>query len=272
MDGLTATRRPTLSVQSSATLTSFTPVFCPCSDAHKGNHHTCHRQREEVLREPRIHGKTYIFIKTWNETSALKFSSKMLIDEIMDQIETKSGRSNQRYGVAHKHAVTTNCVVSVCVVNWLLILHAARSTRLLILRDAKWTDLQNCFYMSCFRKICLETSDETSAPSAGARLSPNDISQCVLIHQARAFENHGTYTVTSRCCTPRGEKVNTQETHLRQLILPTSSSLGLVGVRNLFGSCGSSICSDLRIFANPRSALEHWHSHPAILEICFHDA
>ena len=38
--------------------------------------------------------KNYIFAKTWNRTYALNFYSKMLTDEIMDQIEMKTGVSS----------------------------------------------------------------------------------------------------------------------------------------------------------------------------------
>ena len=52
--------------------------------------------------EPIVRGKTNIFTKTWNKTYALKFSSKMLTDEIMDQIEMKTGVPKKQQRVTYQ--------------------------------------------------------------------------------------------------------------------------------------------------------------------------
>ena len=57
---------------------------------------------ERGVRESDIRGKTYIFIKTWNKTHALKFNSKVLTDEIIDQIETKTGVPKKQQRNTHQ--------------------------------------------------------------------------------------------------------------------------------------------------------------------------
>ena len=61
----------------------------------------------EGVGEPCSHGKNYIFANTWNKTYALKFSSKMLTDEIMDKIEMKMGVPHQSKQLTTRHSNTT---------------------------------------------------------------------------------------------------------------------------------------------------------------------
>ena len=54
------------------------------------------------VREPCLARKNYIFAKTWNNTCALKYNSKMLTDEIMDQIEMRTGVPKKQQRITHE--------------------------------------------------------------------------------------------------------------------------------------------------------------------------
>ena len=54
-----------------------------------------------------MRGKTFIFIKTCNKTFALKFWCEKLTDEIMDQIETKTGAAKKQQRITHNNKQLT---------------------------------------------------------------------------------------------------------------------------------------------------------------------
>ena len=60
-------------------------------------------QREGGVREPCLHGKSYIFASTWNKTYALKFGSKILADEINSRHDKHSNATTSKKTAQSTH-------------------------------------------------------------------------------------------------------------------------------------------------------------------------